>query len=64
MGQDVLKGRRTEIEFLNGYVSEQGRKAGVPTPYSDKIVQLVNSLGVGFKPSPDHIKPLVTMLPR
>jgi 2-dehydropantoate 2-reductase len=64
MGQDVLKGRRTEIDFLNGYVSEQGRNAGVPTPYSDKIVQLVNSLGVGFKASPDHIKPLIAMLTR
>ncbi len=62
--QDVLKGRRTEIEYLNGYVSEQGRKSGVKTPFSDAIVKLVNSLGVGFKSDPKHLQPLVKMLPR
>ena len=25
MGQDMVKGRRTEIEFLNGLVGEEGR---------------------------------------
>lgn len=63
-GQDVLKGRRTEIEFLNGFVSEQGRKAGVKTPFSDKIVSIVNGLGVGFKPDLKHVDPLTKMLPR
>jgi len=28
MGQDMAKGRRTEIEFLNGLVVEEGREAG------------------------------------
>ena len=28
--QDVMRGRRTEIEYLNGYVVAEGRKAGVP----------------------------------
>lgn len=63
LGQDVLKGRRTEIDYLNGYVAGQGRKAGVKTPYSDKIVAIVHSLGVGFKPGPERIAPLVKMLP-
>ena len=37
MGQDMQKGRRTEIEFLNGYVVREGDKArlhAVPTPRS------------------------------
>jgi 2-dehydropantoate 2-reductase len=62
-GQDVRKGRRTEIDFLNGYVSEKGREAGVPTPFNDRIVKIVHDLGIGFKGAPKHLKPLVEMLP-
>src|SRR2546422_1038633 len=32
MGQDVTKGRPTEIDYMNGHVVRQGREAGVPTP--------------------------------
>src|SRR5207244_496280 len=45
--QDVLKGRRTEIDYLNGYVSEQGRRVGVPTPFNDAVVAEVHRHGVG-----------------
>jgi 2-dehydropantoate 2-reductase len=62
-GQDVRKGRRTEIDFLNGYVSEKGRKAGVPTPFNDRIVKLVHELGIGFKGESRNLAPLVEMLP-
>jgi 2-dehydropantoate 2-reductase len=64
MLQDVMRGRRTEIDELNGYVSDQGRKAGVPTPFNDAIVGLVRSHGVGrLKPDPRHLEPLLEMLP-
>ena len=29
MGQDMQKGRRTEIEFLNGFVVREGEKVGL-----------------------------------
>jgi 2-dehydropantoate 2-reductase len=61
--QDVLKGRRTEIESLNGYVAAQGRKAGVPTPFNDAVVELFRRRGVGFRPDPKNLEPLVGMLP-
>ena len=32
MGQDMQKGRRTEIEFLNGLIAREGEKAGVRVP--------------------------------
>ena len=61
--QDVLKGRRTEVDYLNGYVSEQGRRAGVKTPFNDAIVELIRSHGVGtLKPDPKNLEPLVSML--
>ncbi|HIM59765.1 MAG TPA: 2-dehydropantoate 2-reductase [Dehalococcoidia bacterium] len=62
-GQDVRKGRRTEIDYLNGYVSEKGREIGVPTPFNDRIVDIVHDLGLDFTGDPKHIQPLVEMLP-
>ncbi|MDP2703240.1 MAG: ketopantoate reductase C-terminal domain-containing protein [Candidatus Rokubacteria bacterium] len=64
MLQDVMKGRRTEINYLNGYVSEQGRQVGVKTPINDKIVELVNAPGVGLlKPDPKNLDPLWALVP-
>jgi 2-dehydropantoate 2-reductase len=64
MLQDVMKGRRTEINYLNGYVAEQGRQVGVKTPLNDKIVELVNAPGVGLlKPDPKNLDPLWAMVP-
>ncbi|MCB1741215.1 MAG: 2-dehydropantoate 2-reductase [Gammaproteobacteria bacterium] len=61
--QDTMKGRRTEIEHLNGLVSEKGREVGVATPFNDKIVEVVKALPVGFTPVPENLDPLVKMLP-
>jgi len=64
MLQDVMKGRRTEIEYLNGYVSAQGRKVGVPTPMNDAVVRVVLSHGVGrLRPDPKNLDPLLSLLP-
>lgn len=30
MGQDMLKGRRTETDFINGFVADKGAEIGVP----------------------------------
>ena len=63
--QDVLKGRRTEIEYLNGWVAQQGRKVGVPTPVNDAVVAQVKSFGVGkLKPDPRNLEPILKALPR
>jgi len=32
MAQDMAKGRRTEIEFMNGFIAEKGAEVGVPAP--------------------------------
>jgi 2-dehydropantoate 2-reductase len=63
--QDVMRGRRTEVQYLNGYVSEQGRQAGVPTPFNDKVVELITRVPPGtLKPDPRNLDPLVAMLPK
>ena len=60
--QDVKKKRRTEIDYLNGYVCEQGRTHGVPTPFNDAVVGTIRALGVGFDPDPKHLDPVIAML--
>ena len=56
MAQDVIKGRRTEIDYMNGYVVDKGREKGVPTPVSSAVVQIVREIDAGTrKPSPDNI---------
>jgi 2-dehydropantoate 2-reductase len=62
--QDVKKKRRTEIDYLNGYVCEQGKAKGVKTPYNDRVVGIIRGLGVGFTPDRKHLDPVVAMLPK
>jgi len=38
--QDHAKDRRSEIEFINGRVSAEGRKLGISTPYNDAVVEI------------------------
>jgi 2-dehydropantoate 2-reductase len=41
MGQDMLKGRRTEIEFINGHIVDKGAQIGIAAPCNAKITELV-----------------------
>ena len=63
LGLYVQKTRPTEIEYLNGHVYEKGRALGIPTPFNDRIVQIVKDLGIGFESQPSHLAPLEEMLP-
>jgi 2-dehydropantoate 2-reductase len=45
--QDVIKGRRTEIDGLNGYVVQKGQEVGVPTPVNQAIWELMKSVERG-----------------
>ena len=42
MLQDLEKGRKTEINQINGYVCHKGRASGVGTPCNDLVVELVS----------------------
>jgi 2-dehydropantoate 2-reductase len=59
MGQDMVKGRRTEIEFLNGFIVEKAKEVGVATPANAALTEIVKKVEKGvLKPDPQHIKDL------
>ena len=47
MPQDVLKKRRSEIDYMNGHVVAGGREAGVPTPLSAAVVDIMHEIDAG-----------------
>jgi 2-dehydropantoate 2-reductase len=49
--QDMRKGRKTEVDYLNGYVSARGREVGVPTPVNDAIVSVLKEVESGARPA-------------
>ncbi len=46
--QDIARGRRTEIDSLNGYVARLGDELGIPTPVNRTLHALVRILEEGF----------------
>jgi 2-dehydropantoate 2-reductase len=53
MAQDILKGRRTEIDAMNGYIARKGAEVGVPAPSHVKLAAIVTRVERGeAKPSP------------
>src|SRR5580692_5174675 len=59
MGQDMVKGRRTEIEFLNGMVAKKGDEIGIATPANVVLTDIVKRVERGdLKPDPRHITDL------
>ena len=43
MLQDVRKGRKTEIDYLNGYITNRGLQLGIPCPVNSLIVQMIKA---------------------
>ena len=57
LAQDVMKGRKTEIDYLNGLVSDKGREIGVDTPFSDAVTQVLKGGESGeFRVGMDNIR--------
>ena len=53
MAQDIRKGRRTEIDAMNGFVARKGAQAGVPAPANAKLTEIVTRVERGeVQPSP------------
>lgn len=45
---DIKRGRKCEIDYITGAVSEEGRRAGVATPLCDKVTSLVHGIENGL----------------
>ncbi|MGB6509301.1 MAG: ketopantoate reductase C-terminal domain-containing protein, partial [Xanthobacteraceae bacterium] len=59
MGQDMQKGRRTEIEFLNGLIVREGEKVGLSCRANAVLVDLVKRVEKGeLEQDPRHITEL------
>ena len=57
MLQDLEKGKLTEVDAINGAVSEYGRMVNFPTPVNDKVVEIIHRIERGeLKPCFDNLK--------
>jgi len=44
MYDDWKAGRKTEIDYLNGFIVEQGRKLGIPTPVNEALTAMIKTI--------------------
>jgi 2-dehydropantoate 2-reductase len=60
MLQSIERGRRPEVDFLNGYVVEKGQEKGVPTPLNAALASMIEEIAAGTrKSSPNNLKDLL-----
>ena len=57
MLQDLEKGKPTEVDAINGAVSDYGRKVGCPTPMNDRVVEIIHRIERGeLIPCSDNLR--------
>jgi 2-dehydropantoate 2-reductase len=57
MAQDMAKGRRTEIEFLNGFVVHEGHQVDIAARANERLVDIVKRVERGdlkTRPAPHY----------
>jgi 2-dehydropantoate 2-reductase len=47
MWQDIEKGRKTEVDFVNGYVMRKGKEVGVNTPANEMVTSVIKQIEDG-----------------
>jgi 2-dehydropantoate 2-reductase len=56
MAQDIAKGRRTETDYINGFIALRGAEIGVPAPMHAKMHEAVKRVESGAaQPSPELV---------
>ncbi len=56
MYDDWKAGRQTEIRTLNGYIGDQGRALGIPTPVNDALTAMIKTLTEKPRSGPGVVK--------
>lgn len=57
--QDHFKGRRSEVDFMNGLIVKKGQEAGIPTPLNQEITSITKRIEKGtLKPGLDNLNML------
>ena len=60
MAQDMAKGRRTEIEYMNGLIAAKGRSVGFAAPTHEGLTEVVKKVERGeLPPKPDNLFHLI-----
>ena len=60
MAQDIRKDRRTENDYMNGYVARRGRECGLPAPTHEALATLIGRIERGEAGmDPRHLDALV-----
>lgn len=55
--QDIEKGRKTEIDYLNGFIERKAIEFGISTPINKALIKLVKKIEQGEKsPSDENLK--------
>jgi 2-dehydropantoate 2-reductase len=55
MAQDIAKGRRTETDFINGYIAARGAEIGVDAALHGRMSDLVKRVERGATPAAAHL---------
>lgn len=57
MGQDIIKGRRTEVDAINGLVARRGDEVGVDTRFHKRVAEVIHRIERGeLQPGPELLK--------
>jgi len=57
MLQDIEKGKKSEVDSINGIISDTGKENGVPTPINDTIIKIIHDIEDGKrKPGKENLE--------
>jgi len=56
----LQRGKPTEVDVLNGWISRKAKQYGIATPVNDKLVQLIKEIEAGTRQmSPDNLNEII-----